>query len=162
MNMFTPGPPEANLTFHRSRDGRMCARLNGGKVVLLHFTHHGQVKDRETWRVRLHHRETFCLAYPLERVEDDRCRMNGKIVTVVLHKGYFFIRGEDGNEYFAHISTLELPRMFYDLRLNDHVVFEGSHGRKGPIALRVEYGAAVMATQTSAFRTQVPSSQING
>lgn len=131
------GPPEAILTFHRDRLGRKCARLNGGKIVLLHFTQDSRVNDGDTWRVQLQHRETFCLAYPIEQVEDKH-DLTGKVVTIVLHKGYFFIRGEDGVDYFAHISTLDMPRLFYDLRPEDDVVFERSSRRdKGPQACRV-------------------------
>jgi cold shock CspA family protein len=98
----------------------------------------------------------ICLAYPLEQIEDNPRGMAGKVVTIVFHKGYFFIRGEDGMDYFAHISTLDLPRMFYDLRPEDDVAFEPLSGDKGLRALRVWRSEARTPPQTLTVSTSSP------
>lgn len=60
---------EATLTFREQADGRKVGRLPGGKVVLLSLADVDRVSDGEQWRVRLQHRETFAIAYPLERTQ---------------------------------------------------------------------------------------------
>src|SRR5687768_12683260 len=61
-------PLEATLTFREQTDGRKVARLPGGKVVLIQLQYLDTVHDAERWRVRLSHRDTFSIAYPLERI----------------------------------------------------------------------------------------------
>src|SRR5688572_9262293 len=61
-------PFEATLTFREQTDGRKVGRLPGGKVVLIQLQYLDTVHDGERWRVRLSHRDTFALAYPLERI----------------------------------------------------------------------------------------------
>lgn len=53
---------EADLVFHEQADGRLVAKIAGGKAVLLDREDIGRVKDGERWTVRLSHRETFAIA----------------------------------------------------------------------------------------------------
>jgi CspA family cold shock protein len=48
--------------------------------------------------------------------------MNGKIATLVPHRGFGFIRGEDGKEYFFHLSALQGVR-FEELTEGQDVEF---------------------------------------
>ena len=50
-------------------------------------------------------------------------------------KGFGFIKGEDGKEYFAHESGLEQGTQ---LNENDSVEFEVEQGDKGPKAVKVK------------------------
>ena len=59
--------------------------------------------------------------------------MTGKIKMVNAEKGFGFIAGEDGVEYFFHRSALQNCQM-EDLTKNRHVTFEPSEGTKGPRA----------------------------
>jgi cold shock CspA family protein len=59
--------------------------------------------------------------------------MKGRIVTITEH-GFFFIKGEDERQYFAHRSKLIVRRHIYDIRLDDEVLFEPGEGEKGPRA----------------------------
>ena len=47
-------------------------------------------------------------------------------------KGYGFITGEEGQDFFVHVSGLE-----DEVRENDKVVFEVQQGQKGPNAVNV-------------------------
>ncbi len=60
--------------------------------------------------------------------------MNGTIVRKLDDKGCGFIKGEDGNEYFFHMSALRGSAKFNDLRKGQAVTFEDSEGPKGPRA----------------------------
>ena len=50
-------------------------------------------------------------------------------------KGYGFIKGEDGKEYFVHVS--ELPDQSKGLIENQKVSFEPGEGDRGPVAKSV-------------------------
>ncbi len=52
-------------------------------------------------------------------------------------KGFGFITGEDGNEYFVHHSTIQ-GNGFKSLAEGDAVSFESEKGPKGPRAINVE------------------------
>jgi cold shock protein len=56
--------------------------------------------------------------------------MNGTIKNVNQDKGYAFIKGEDGKEYFMHRSALKSGN-FRDLEKGALVTFEDSEGLKG-------------------------------
>jgi len=60
--------------------------------------------------------------------------MNGKVKFFNTSKGFGFIAGEDGSEYFVHITGL-MPGT--TLRDNDEVTFEIEQGDKGPKAVKV-------------------------
>ncbi len=49
-------------------------------------------------------------------------------------KGFGFILGEDGKEYFVHKSALAEGTFIRD---NDKVSFDGAEGERGPIAQNV-------------------------
>lgn len=59
--------------------------------------------------------------------------MKGKIRTLKADKGFGFIKGEDGVEYFFHQSALLNIRMD-ELSERQEVNFEPSEGTKGPRA----------------------------
>ena len=48
-------------------------------------------------------------------------------------KGYGFITGEDGTDYFAHFGEIEMDG-FKKLEENQSVTFEVGEGEKGPVA----------------------------
>lgn len=50
-------------------------------------------------------------------------------------KGFGFISGEDGNEYFVHISGLAEGAR---LQENDSVTFDVEEGDRGPKAVNVQ------------------------
>lgn len=61
--------------------------------------------------------------------------MNGKIVNIVMDKGFFFIKGEDGRQYFAHKTALVVQRWIYDIEEDDRVEFDPDlDAPKGPRA----------------------------
>lgn len=62
---------EAELVFHEQADGRLVAKIAGGKAVLLDTNEFGRVKDGQKWRVRLHHRETFAIATLIKPCSDN-------------------------------------------------------------------------------------------
>lgn len=61
--------------------------------------------------------------------------MNGKVKFFNQTKGFGFISGDDGNEYFVHMSGLK-PGV--SLRENDTVSFDVEQGDRGPKAVKVE------------------------
>ena len=63
--------------------------------------------------------------------------INGTIKRLVNDKGFGFIRGNDGNEYFFHNSACTNAR-FDDLREGQNVTFDVSQGPKGPRAENVK------------------------
>lgn len=60
--------------------------------------------------------------------------MNGKVKFFNTSKGFGFIAGEDGNEYFVHITGITPGN---ELKDNDEVTFEIEQGDKGPKAVKV-------------------------
>ena len=61
---------------------------------------------------------------------------NGTIKRLVSEKGFGFVQGEDGTQYFFHQSDLAAGR-FEDLREGQALTFEKAQGPKGPRAERV-------------------------
>lgn len=59
---------------------------------------------------------------------------NGTIKKIVADRGFGFITGEDGSEYFFHRSQVQ---DFDSLRGDEKVTFEVEQGPKGPRANRV-------------------------
>ena len=57
--------------------------------------------------------------------------MNGTISRVLSDKGFGFIRGDDGQEYFMHRSAVRDGSVFEQLRDGQHVTFDASRGDKG-------------------------------
>lgn len=63
--------------------------------------------------------------------------MTGEIVNILEDKGYFFVRGEDGLEYFAHKSALSLCA-WSDVIYGQACEFQPvEHHPKGPRAMCV-------------------------
>ncbi len=75
--------------------------------------------------------------------------MNGQIRNVN-ERGFAFVRGEDGEDYFLHASQLQ-GITFQELRQHDTVSFQPADGPsgKGPIAVN-----AVRVKQASGFRDE--------
>tara|TARA_Y100000034_G_scaffold125020_1_gene174028 strand:+ start:1388 stop:1654 length:267 start_codon:yes stop_codon:yes gene_type:complete len=61
-------------------------------------------------------------------------------------KGFGFIAGEDGKEYFVHQSDLKEGTR---LNENDSVTFDVEEGDRGPKATNVELGSAEESTEES-------------
>ncbi len=57
-------------------------------------------------------------------------RVTGKIVRVILEKGFGFIQDAAGKEYFFHRSAVN-GRQFELLREQETVTFEPTSGQKG-------------------------------
>jgi cold shock protein len=60
--------------------------------------------------------------------------MNGTIKRLVSEKGFGFVAGQDGREYFFHQSACQ---QFDSLREGQSVTFEAGQGPKGPRAENV-------------------------
>ena len=63
--------------------------------------------------------------------------MTGKVSRVIAEKGFGFIAGEDGKEYFMHRSAIRDGSVFEQLRDGQPVTFEVGSGEKGPRAENV-------------------------
>jgi len=57
-------------------------------------------------------------------------KINGTVIRLHHAEGNGFIRGEDGNSYFLHVTDFN-PKTFYDLRDNDIVNFKPKNTDKG-------------------------------
>ena len=67
--------------------------------------------------------------------------MTGTIVTLRSDKGFGFIKGEDGQEYFVHRSAIH-GEVFENLREGQAVAFDGTRGDKGLRAENVRLNEA--------------------
>ena len=63
--------------------------------------------------------------------------MNGKVKRLVTEKGFGFVLGQDGQEYFFHQSAC-VGVKFDNLREGQAVTFETGQGPKGPRAENVK------------------------
>jgi CspA family cold shock protein len=72
-----------------------------------------------------------CAARDMEKT------MDGKITKVLADKGFGFIKGEDGREYFMHRSAVRDGSVFEQLRDSQPVTFDIGQGEKGPRAENV-------------------------
>ena len=61
-------------------------------------------------------------------------KMEGTVKFFNEQKGFGFISGEDGKEYFVHLSGLSEGM---NLQENDSVTFEVEEGDRGPKAVNV-------------------------
>jgi cold shock protein len=57
--------------------------------------------------------------------------MNGTVSRVMIDKGFGFIKGDDGQEYFVHRSALRDGSVFENLRDGQPVTFDATRGDKG-------------------------------
>jgi len=62
---------------------------------------------------------------------------NGKVKRLVTEKGFGFVLGQDGQEYFFHQSAC-VGVKFDNLREGQAVTFETGQGPKGPRAENVK------------------------
>ena len=62
--------------------------------------------------------------------------VNGTVKRLVHEKGFGFVAGQDGREYFFHQSACQ-DTHFSDLREGQAVTFEPGQGPKGPRAENV-------------------------
>lgn len=60
--------------------------------------------------------------------------MNGKVKFFNEMKGFGFLAGEDGKEYFVHKTSLASG---VSIKEGDEVAFEVEQGEKGPKAVKV-------------------------
>ena len=65
--------------------------------------------------------------------------MNGKVKFFNRIKGFGFIAGEDGKEYFVHQTGLNEG---VSINENDSVTFDVEEGDRGPKAVNVSLAAA--------------------
>lgn len=63
--------------------------------------------------------------------------IKGKVKWYDLRKGYGFITGEDGNDYFIHHSGINKGKHYSGFDGNDEVEFDVTDGKKGPQAIEV-------------------------
>lgn len=68
----------------------------------------------------------------------DATRMHGKVLRWTPDKGFGFIKGTDGVQYFFHRSTVEGTDPDA-IQIDDPVTFEPSSSPKGPRAEHVEF-----------------------
>jgi len=62
-------------------------------------------------------------------------KMKGTVKWFNIKKGYGFINGEDGEDYFVHFSALPKDTMLHE---NDAVSFEPTQNERGKQAQNVE------------------------
>ena len=63
--------------------------------------------------------------------------LKGSILRLIMDKGFGFIKGDDGQEYFFHRSAMKGGVEFESLQMNDKVSFFPSKGPKGSRAEQV-------------------------
>ena len=63
--------------------------------------------------------------------------MKGKIKFFNINKGFGYVTGDDGNEYFVKRRNIKLGRKYIGLDEEDEVEFEVVDGPKGPIATEI-------------------------
>jgi CspA family cold shock protein len=61
----------------------------------------------------------------------------GTVKRLISDRGFGFIAGEDGKEYFFHRDAVEEPLAFESLAAGEKVEFDVTSGPKGPRAARV-------------------------
>lgn len=69
--------------------------------------------------------------------------IKGTVKWFNLHKGYGFITGEDGKEYFVHFSGIENGRHYNGFEEGDQVEFGLESTQKGDKAVHVKMTTAV-------------------
>lgn len=64
--------------------------------------------------------------------------VTGKVKWYDPRKGYGFVTGADGVDYFVHFTGVKKGRHYTGFDTDDEVTFETSEGKKGPQAVDVE------------------------
>ena len=81
--------------------------------------------------------------------------MEGKVKFFKRKKGFGFIHGDDGNDYFVHFSALPKGTFLHD---NDTVSFEGGQGERGLKADKVQLLSSAAPQAGSYGNRQQPQS----
>jgi CspA family cold shock protein len=63
--------------------------------------------------------------------------MNGKVKWFNSTKGYGFIQGDNGSDYFVHYTSIENNKGFRELEEGQAVTFEVTEGKRGLQATKV-------------------------
>ena len=63
--------------------------------------------------------------------------MEGTVKWFNARKGYGFINGSDGTDYFAHFQEIQIEG-FKTLQEGEAVTFEVGEGEKGPVAKNIQ------------------------
>jgi len=66
--------------------------------------------------------------------------MNGVVKWFNSNKGFGFIEGEDGNDYFVHFSNIDSSEGFKTVNEGDEVIFSPTKKEKGLSAEHVSVG----------------------
>jgi CspA family cold shock protein len=85
--------------------------------------------------VKARHGECLTAVHRLSH-ELGETTMNGTMVTIRADKGFGFIKGDDGTEYFVHRTAVH-GAVFESLREGQAVIFDPGPGDKGPRAENV-------------------------
>lgn len=57
--------------------------------------------------------------------------MQGSIKTMVSQRGFGFIKGDDGEDYFLHISNFNPSTEFKELKVGDRISFSDCESDRG-------------------------------
>lgn len=82
--------------------------------------------------------------------------MKGKVKFFNVMKGFGFIAGDDGKEYFVHKTGLTKGTL---LRENDVVTFNPAEGEKGPKAENVALESAAGKTAPAEETAEAPEAE---
>jgi len=77
------------------------------------------------------------LGFCLEKIHGGTTMLKGTVKWFNEEKGFGFIQGEDGNDYFVHFSQIN-KEGFKTLKEGEEVSFDVTEGAKGPQASNVE------------------------
>ena len=68
--------------------------------------------------------------------------MQGTIRKVIAERGFGFITGEDGKDYFFHRDALTAPLNFDRMTTGERVEFELQASERGPRAVNIRAASA--------------------
>ena len=85
-----------------------------------------------------------------------KSKMKGKVKFFNEGKGFGFIAGDDGKEYFVHMSGIKEGVRIQD---NDDVTFDVEQGDRGPKAANVQLAGAEEAPAEEAPAEEAPAEE---